>query len=168
MWYTRICHRCIQAIDGARMFYSVKDKCLIMETKRGDREERMPVSSLSDGEREVINLVSDIAYRMAVLNPQMLSNITKTPGIILIDEIDMHLHPRWQKTILQDLKRVFPNVQFIVTTHSPSIISNITSEHIRLLSDWQVREPDSQTYGRNSNDLLLDLLVDRKLISYTN
>lgn len=154
-----VCYRhAEQSIDDARMYYSVRDKCLVMETRRGEKIEKLPVSSLSDGERGVISLVSDIAYRMAVLNPQLLTEITYTPGIVLIDEIDMHLHPRWQKNIIQDLTNTFPNVQFIVTTHSPSIISNVSSEHVRILSDWQARMPDSQTYGRNLNELLLDLL----------
>ena len=71
-------------------------------------------------------MVFDIAYRMAVLNPDLLENVVEmTPGIVLIDEIDLHLHPRWQWKIIDALKNTFPRVQFIVTTHSPVIIAAI-------------------------------------------
>lgn len=157
------------SIDHARYYYSVKDKCLVMETDKDNEIEKMPVSSLSDGERGMISLVSDIAYRMAVLNPQLLENINDTPGIVLIDEVDMHLHPEWQKAVIQDLKNVFPNIQLIVTTHSPSILSNISAEHVRILSNWNVRIPSTETYGRNLNDLLLDLMaVDTRPVRIIN
>lgn len=84
----------------------------------------MPISFLSDGYQDIIGIISDIAYRMAILNPHLGHNVlTDTPGIILIDEIDVHLHPRWQQKILTLLKSLFPAVQFITTTHSPIIVS---------------------------------------------
>lgn len=66
-------------------------------------------------------MVADIAARMAEANPGK-ENPLSTSGIILIDEVDLHLHPQWQRTILKSLHSIFPNVQFIVTTHSPSVI----------------------------------------------
>ena len=66
-------------------------------------------------------MLADIASRMAEGNPDMDEPLM-TSGIVLIDEVDLHLHPKWQRTILKDLHRVFPNVQFIVTTHSPIIL----------------------------------------------
>lgn len=83
-----------------------------------------PVSIMSAGYQSFIWMVFDIAYRMAVLNPSMRQSINHTPGVILIDEIDMHLHPRWQWRVLDVLHTVFPKVQFIVTTHSPVIIAS--------------------------------------------
>ena len=81
-------------------------------------------------------MVADIAYRMAVLNPQLLDHILdETLGVVLIDEVDMHLHPEWQKRIMADLHYIFPKVQFIVTTHSPSVLANVTREHILLLEE---------------------------------
>lgn len=77
---------------------------------------RMPVSQLSDGYKCTISLIADIAYRMAILNPQLLDRVlTDTEGIVLVDEIDLHLHPIWQKRILKDLMEIFPKVQFIVS-----------------------------------------------------
>ena len=87
-------------------------------------EELHPISSLSAGYQSLIWMVFDIAYRMAVLNPQQKDNIMKvTPGVILIDELDLHLHPKWQWNIIEALSSVFPKLQFIATTHSPILIA---------------------------------------------
>lgn len=97
---------------------------------------RERVSNLSDGYRNIIGIVSDIAYRMAILNPTLgLEVVQKTPGIVVIDEIDLHLHPKWQKQIIGLLKTLFPKVQFIATTHSPFIIQSMRSEEIVKLDD---------------------------------
>ena len=80
---------------------------------------RLPVDMLSDGIRMVIGLVADIAHRAARLNPHLGSEAHTAPGIVLVDEVDMHLHPAWQQHILASLLTAFPCVQFIVTTHSP-------------------------------------------------
>ena len=99
----------------------------------------LPVRLLSDGIRTILNMVADIAYRMAVLNPQLLGNIVRdTDGIVMIDELDMHLHPSWQQRIMQDLTRIFPKLQFVVTTHAPSILANVHKENIRIIKDNEV------------------------------
>ena len=74
---------------------------------------RLPVSQLSDGYKYTISLIADIAYRMAALNPQLLDGVLKRGyGIVLIDKIDLHLHPSWQQHILDILLDIFPKVQF--------------------------------------------------------
>jgi predicted ATP-binding protein involved in virulence len=83
-----------------------------------------PITDLSAGYQSLIWMVFDIAYRMAVLNPFMGSRIAETSGIVLVDEIDMHLHPRWQWKVLNALRETFPNVQFIVSSHSPIIMAS--------------------------------------------
>lgn len=94
----------------------------------------MIVSDLSDGFRSIISMVADLAYRMVRLNPHLdAETALKTPGIVLIDEIDMHLHPIWQQTIMGDLRSAFPKVQFIITTHSPQVLSSVRSETVRVL-----------------------------------
>lgn len=96
---------------------------------------------------------------MAVLNPQLLDNILEEPrGIVLIDEVDMHLHPAWQKRIVEDLHYIFPKIQFIMTTHSPSILANVKHEHILLLEDGNVIQPSNTTYGRNVADILREMM----------
>lgn len=88
-----------------------------------------PISCLSDGYQDVIGIISDIAYRMAILNPHLGNEVLiETPGIVLIDEVDLHLHPRWQQRILHILKKIFPKVQFITTTHSAIIISSTNKD----------------------------------------
>ena len=87
-------------------------------------QEVLPVMSLSAGYQSLVWMVFDIAYRMAVLNPFMKDDIAKASGIVLIDEIDMHLHPKWQWNIINALRNVFPNVQFIAATHSPILFAS--------------------------------------------
>lgn len=95
----------------------------------------MLVDSLSDGFRSVISMVADLAYRMVRLNPFLGERaVLDTPGIVLIDEIDMHLHPLWQQTVLGDLRNAFPKLQFVVTTHSPQVLSSVPASSIRVLS----------------------------------
>lgn len=79
------------------------------------------IEQLSEEYKIVIAMVADLAARMAEANPGM-DNPLNTTGIVLIDEVDLHLHPRWQREILLQLTKVFPNIQFIVSTHSPVIV----------------------------------------------
>lgn len=79
------------------------------------------IEQLSEGYKIVIAMVADLAARMAEANPEM-ENPLNTSGIVLIDEVDLHLHPKWQREILIQLTKVFPNLQFIVSTHSPVIV----------------------------------------------
>lgn len=98
--------------------------------------------ALSSGYKNVVRLTADIAYRAIKLNPHLGERaVIGTSGIVLIDELDMHLHPKWQKTIIEDLKRTFPKIQFIVTTHSPFIIQSLTTEEILNLDGNVVTNP---------------------------
>lgn len=107
-----------------------------LEIKFVNEEKREKVSNLSDGYRNMIGVVSDIAYRMAILNPELGDEvIKKTSGVVLIDEIDLHLHPKWQKEISKILTSLFPKVQFIVTSHSPFIIQSQRSGSIIKLDE---------------------------------
>lgn len=120
---------------------------------------RIPVSLLSDGYKCTISLIADIAYRMAILNPQLLDKVlTETEGIVLIDEIDLHLHPSWQKRILKDLMEVFPKVQFIVSTHAPEVINSAKQESIVVLSHNTVMPAMNETYGKDANTILREVM----------
>ncbi len=103
----------------AKIYYSGREDELLVDI--GDGLE-LPLRMLSDGYRNTLGMIADIAYRMAELNPHIT---TDSPGIVLIDELDLHLHPKWQKHIVHDLKTIFPKLQFITTTHSPFIIQSL-------------------------------------------
>ena len=89
--------------------------------------DRFPFRSLSDGQRNMAATAADIAMRCTQLNPQ-LNELARqeTPGVVLIDEIDLHLHPRWQRGVIRDLRRTFPRLQFIATSHSPFIVQSVS------------------------------------------
>jgi predicted ATP-binding protein involved in virulence len=90
------------------------------------------LNQLSDGYRTTLAMIADLACRMVEANPPgSISDPLKTEAIVLIDEVDLHLHPRWQQRILLDLKRVFPKTQFIVTTHSSQVLTTVNSRSIR-------------------------------------
>ena len=105
----------------------------IVLTKRitEEKTERELLSNMSAGYRVMVGLIADLAYRCIVLNPHLGKDaITGTSGIVLIDEIDMHLHPLWQRHIVSDLMRCFPKIQFIATTHSPFIVQSLKREQV--------------------------------------
>jgi len=118
----------------------------------------LSATRLSDGIRSMIGLVADIAYRTIKLNPHLKNAPKETSGIILIDEIDMHLHPKWQQTILPDMMKAFPKMQFIVTTHSPQVLSTVKKEQIRILGDNEVVTPSSHSLGEDSSVLLAEIM----------
>lgn len=131
-------------------------------------------SSLSDGQRSMLGLAADIAYRMALLNPHLKERICETNGIVLIDEIDLHLHPKWQREIVGKLKAAFPNIQFFATTHSPQIIGEAKPEYLRMLSrddngEIQITTP-KQSLGLDSAEILEEIMggVPRRNKEVTN
>lgn len=120
----------------------------------------MPVEMLSDGLRNTIAMVADLAFRAYKLNPHLGKDAAlQTPGIALIDEVDMFLHPSWQQTILGSLRAAFPKLQFIVTTHSPQVLSTIRREHIRVLTDNTAEMPLATTYGQPSGDVMHSVML---------
>jgi predicted ATP-binding protein involved in virulence len=124
----------------------------------------LPVDQLSDGIRNMIGMVGDIAHRCTRLNPQFGAvATTMTPGIVLIDEVDMHLHPEWQQTVIQSLSEAFPLIQFIVTTHSPQVITTVKRENIRMLGkgsrgEWEALPPPQEVKGVESAVALNDVM----------
>lgn len=114
-----------------RFYFSGKRKALVIEWSDGRVQE---FDELSDGYRNMVATVADIAWRAAVLNPHLGDRSPAlSEGIVLIDEIDLHLHPNWQRRVLADLTRAFPRLQFVVTTHSPQVIGEVPPDQIRVL-----------------------------------
>ena len=140
--------------------FRIKRQPLRMVVTKGDQELR--IDSLSVGETCFIALIGDIARRLSIANPRK-RNPLEGEGVILIDEIDLHLHPAWQRRAVTNLTKVFPNVQFVVTTHSPQILSEVAPESIRLLyqEDNLIKFTiPKQSIGLNSVEILRELMDD--------
>jgi predicted ATP-binding protein involved in virulence len=118
--------------------------------------ETLNVAQLSQGEKSLMALVGDIARRLAMLNPA-LDNPLTGDGIILIDEVDLHLHPSWQRSLIDRLTQTFPNCQFVITTHSPLVISDCKDVLVYTLTNGKLQEIPSQ-YGQDANTVLLDVM----------
>lgn len=118
--------------------------------------ETLNVLQLSQGEKSLMALVGDIARRLAMMNPAM-DNPLAGDGIVLIDEVDMHLHPTWQRSIITRLTNTFPNCQFVLTTHSPLVISDSKDVLVYSLDNAELSLVPSQ-YGQDANSVLLDVM----------
>lgn len=135
--------------------------------------EIIPVRLMSSGYRSLIGMIVDIAYRMAVLNPNLQERaIEETNGIVLIDEIDVHIHPKWQWRIVEALIDTFPKVQFIATTHSPIVIASCKDKKIINLFDLNkstsivefAKNYKKSAYGWQVNDVLNQYMeVDERI-----
>lgn len=138
----------------------IDDIVLTKKDPVNDKEKRMLFGTLSAGYRVMIGMIANLAYRCIVLNPQLGKDaITGTSGIVLIDEIDMHLHPLWQRHVVEDLMRCFPKVQFVATTHSPFIIQSLKSEQVFNLQTMEF-------LGVNPNDNTLDVSVENMDVAF--
>ena len=120
---------------------------------------RLPLTFLSDGVRNMVALAGDLAHRCIRLNPHLGEGAAKqTPGVVLIDEIDMHLHPQWQQKVVGQLREAFPKLQLILTTHSPHVLTTVDAESIRIINVidgiGSVVRPQAQTSGDESGNVL--------------
>jgi predicted ATP-binding protein involved in virulence len=142
--------------------FSVKRNHLRMVVNKAGEELR--VNQLSDGEKCLIAMIGDLARRLAIANPTQKDPVGGE-GIVLIDEIDLHLHPSWQRMVVPKLIDVFPNCQFVVSTHSPQVLGEIEGQHIRCLYPDQEKGlcaciPD-QALGLDSSEVLAELMQTR-------
>lgn len=154
--------------DAQRFYYSVNHEELRLDMKDG---RTIPFNLLSDGYRNLIAVAADIAWRAARLNPHYGAEAARlATGVVLIDEIDLHLHPAWQRRVIGDLRRAFPKLQFLATTHSPQVIASVRPGWIRVLTNAVGPRPPSimdkfnsfvgpavHTYGRDTNSLLREV-----------
>jgi predicted ATP-dependent endonuclease of OLD family len=143
----------------------------------------LKLSQLSEGQRLLIYIVSDIALQLVKFNnvdsietpivdyddnfidrdykvytEKEIMTVLESSGIVLIDEIELHLHPQWQREVLPALQKTFPNIQFIVTTHSPQVLSRVHRDDIFILKDNQLYKPSSNPIGRDSSDILAEIM----------
>ena len=149
------------AVDGAAgIRYDFTQKSLLIEWD-GDTPPT-EFRNLSDGQRVAIALVVDIARRMCLLNPHLGELVTKkTPGVVLIDELDVHLHPKWQRLMTTGLQAAFPEVQFIAASHSPQVLGELKPEQIILLTQGGVAHPEV-SYGLDASRVLEQIMEASK------
>ena len=122
-----------------------------LQLRKGDKQ--LKLNQLSDGEKCYIALVCDLTRRLTLANPS-LSDPLQGEGIVLIDEIDLHLHPQWQLSVITKLTSTFPNCQFIFTTHSP-IVASDTKGKVFGLEDGNIIP--LRTFGRNADTILAEI-----------
>ncbi len=141
------------------MAYSFKtDELIGFMTDENGEKQYLSFNQLSDGYRNIIGMVADMAYRCIQLNPHLKENVVKeTEGVVLIDELDLHLHPNWQRRIIADLKRVFPKIQFIATSHSPFIIQSLAKEELINLDTHNIK-PEEDPYKQSIEDVVEDIM----------
>ncbi|WP_440057457.1 AAA family ATPase [Pseudomonas fragariae (ex Marin et al. 2024)] len=129
-----------QAIDGMlpnakSVRYSLRLRTLVIHLEDG---RRLRFEELSDGYRNVLAIAADLAIKSVMLNPQLGKvALSLTPGVVMIDELDLHLHPIWQRQIIESLRSTFPKLQFICTTHSPFLIQSLRSGEELIVLDGQ-------------------------------
>ena len=117
----------------------------------------LPVSQLSDGERGTLAMVLDMTRRLAQANPHLADPAAEVEAVVLIDEIDLHLHPRWQREVIHNLMAAFPKCQFIATTHSPQVISEVAHDRVQIMTPEGVYSPD-HSFGLDSSRVLEEIM----------
>ncbi|KAM3114839.1 AAA family ATPase [Phormidesmis sp. 146-33] len=148
--------RSIVAFQPALSNLRIKRSPLRMTVQKQGQE--LIINQLSDGEKCLLAMLGDLARRLAIANPG-LPDPLQGEGVVLIDEIELHLHPKWQREIIPALTRTFPNCQFIVTTHSPQVLGEVKGKVYQLKSTPEGIIAESlQTYGRDSNQILEDVM----------
>ena len=142
--------RISQLTSIPKISYSTQLEQLVYQ----EGETVLPISDLSAGYQSLLWMVMNLAYRLALLNPEKAENLGDTAGIVLIDEIDMHLHPKWQWNIVNALEETFPNIQFILATHSPIVISSCKNEQLIMIAEDQEIIYLEDAYGYSVQDVL--------------
>lgn len=146
-------HRMLPEIQNPHI-QRAPQRFLVEKTVGSDRE-MIEVGQLSDGEKVLFVLGADIARRLAIANPGSRHPLC-SPGIVLIDEVELHLHPRWQRRVVESLQAAFPNCQFILATHSPQVASAAPPSSVVVLSGGKV-ETRASAYGRDTNSILEEI-----------
>ncbi len=153
------CYTAVTGYSKVKMQYNLNTNEIDVHYTSEGKRMRIALSQLSDGYKGIVSLIADIAYRMAVLNPQLLKEVLKeTEGIVLIDEIDLHLHPAWQQRVLGDLMQIFPKIQFVVSTHAPAVLHSVKSENLVILKECQVLGINSEIYGNDVKSILSEVM----------
>ncbi|OJU28076.1 MAG: hypothetical protein BGN91_13920 [Nitrobacter sp. 62-13] len=143
-----------------RVYFDGNPPRLMVDLGSSDGEpQAMELGQLSDGYRNLLALFLDFARRLVQANPTW-PNPLEAPGILLIDEIELHLHPKWQQTVIPSLRSAFPNTQLVIATHSPAVLTTVRREHIHLLTsghEFESLPADVGTYGAENSRVLAEV-----------
>ena len=147
--------RAIETFTGFKDVRVRRKPALRMTVLKGNLE--FNVLQLSDGEKCLLAMVGDLARRLTLLNRQVVDPL-KGSGVVLIDELDLHLHPGWQRTVVANLEKTFPNCQFIITTHSPQILGELPANAIMLLKEGRYLGHPERSLGLRSGEVVEELM----------
>jgi predicted ATP-binding protein involved in virulence len=160
-------HAILRCVPGADEVWFDADRDQIVLSIDGNAQ---PFDNLSAGQRMMLALVSDLAIKAVTQNAFLLPLddvgsldsalprvLEQSPGLVLIDELDVHLHPKWQRRVARDLKETFPSIQFACTSHSPQVIGEMRPEEIRSLDGDNVTTPE-RSFGIDSNRVLEEVM----------
>lgn len=142
--------------DVERVFFDDTTLKVSFRNPKGTPKD-LELAQLSDGYRNLLALVLDFARRLAQAHPHWEKPLD-APGILLIDEIELHLHPQWQQQVITNLRKAFPNTQIIVTTHSPQVLTTVHRRNIKVLRDGRLFQAPADPYGAESKRALEDVL----------
>lgn len=137
--------------NDVEVVYSIEQGGVLFKTK----DFSQPIINLSTGYRAVLSMIMELAYRTVVLNPTIDAELRNLEGIVMIDEIDAHLHPIWQWRIIDALRNTYPAVQFIIATHSPIILASVQEANIIKLESLQKVSYLESAYGMSADDILM-------------
>ena len=143
-------------LDGLSNLRVRRSPLLRMTADKQGKE--LIVNQLSDGEKCLLALAGDLARRLAIANPNPDYKPLEGYGVVLIDVIELHLHPKWQRAIIPNLKKTFPNCQFIITTHSPQVISDLKWVHLLRSTSEGIAIDRVPSFGKDSNRILETLM----------
>ena len=157
LFHAAVMEAAVQATPGAtHAWYDAVEKDPVVRFEDGHEA---PWSELSDGYHVFIALVADIARRAVMLNElDGVEAPARVEGVVLIDELDLHLHPRWQRVALPRLREAFPRLQLIVSTHSPQVLSSVENRQVRRLVNWRLQEDHVFVEGRDTNAILREYM----------
>lgn len=159
-----------EALEKTLIFFSEKNENfkikIYLDSKKNevfvnyDKIHDLPLSYYSDGFRNLIYLIFDLVWRASQLNPwlsldEIAENVT---GVVTIDEIDLHLHPKWQAKSIGILQKLFPKVQFFITTHSPTVLSNFENGTVYVVQNDKIEKFNGKYFARDINDILVNVL----------
>lgn len=157
--FKQIIHLIAKLLPAGAEFTGKRYKPAARSKERGDYlfsvdGVEAPFGALSDGYRAYIGWISDLLYHVLTGCPSG-AKLVESRGLVLVDEVDLHLHPSWQRSVIPTISAALPNLQFVFTTHSPLVASSLHSQNIFVMDGGGIRQYNERIYGLDSEQALL-------------